>query len=107
MDLPSPLLLAMIASHRRRHRGRSRMKKLRLINPMPNNNPQDAGGIFNIVPLQLVTIASLTPDDWEIEIQDEAVEPVTFDDTPTLVGITIKACTARRGFAIAGRYRAQ
>jgi radical SAM superfamily enzyme YgiQ (UPF0313 family) len=80
------------------------MKQLRLINPMPNN-PKDAGGIFNIVPLQLVTIASLTPDDWQVEIQDEAVEPLTFDGKPTLVGITIKACTARRGFAIAERYR--
>jgi radical SAM superfamily enzyme YgiQ (UPF0313 family) len=83
------------------------MKRLRLINPMPNNNPTDSGGIFNIVPLQLVTIASLTPDDWEVEIQDEAVERLTFEGSPTLVGITLKACTARRAFAIADRYRAQ
>jgi radical SAM superfamily enzyme YgiQ (UPF0313 family) len=83
------------------------MKRLRLINPMPNNNPTDTGGIFNIVPLQLVTLASLTPDDWEVEIQDEAVERLTFGGAPTLVGITIKACTARRGFAIGARYRAR
>jgi radical SAM superfamily enzyme YgiQ (UPF0313 family) len=81
------------------------MKRLRLINPMPNNNLTDAGGIFNIVPLQLVTIASLTPADWDVEIQDEAVERLTFDGAPTLVGITLKACTARRAFAIAERYR--
>lgn len=83
------------------------MKRLRLINPMPNNNPEDAGGIFNIVPLQLVTLASLTPPSWQVEIQDEAVEPLRFDGRPDLVGITIKACTARRGFALAARYRAQ
>lgn len=80
--------------------------RLRLVNPMPNNNPQEGGGIFNIVPLQLVTIASLTPRSWDVEIQDEAVGPLHVDATPTLVGITIKACTAQRGFELARRYRA-
>jgi radical SAM superfamily enzyme YgiQ (UPF0313 family) len=83
------------------------MPTLRLINPMPNNNPRDSGGIFNIVPLQLVTLASLTPAAWQVEIQDEAVEPLRFEGAPDLVGITVKACTARRGYAIAARYRAR
>lgn len=82
------------------------MTRLRLINPMPNNNPRDSGGIFNIVPLQLVTVASLTPPDWEVEIQDESIAPLIVDEGPDLVGITIKACTARRGYELARRYRA-
>lgn len=81
------------------------MSKLRLINPMPGNNPQDSGGIFNIVPLQLITVASLTPESWTVEIQDESVEALGFDGSPDLVGITIKACTSKRGYEIARYYR--
>lgn len=82
------------------------MKKLRLINPLPHNHPNVlSGGIFNLVPLQLVTVASLTPEDWEVEIQDESIGGIKFDSSPDLVGISIKACASKRGYEIGKYYR--
>lgn len=82
------------------------MKKLRLINPLPHNHPNVlSGGIVNLVPLQLVTVASLTPEDWEVEIQDESIGKIKFDDTPDIVGISIKACASKRGYEIGNYYR--
>ncbi len=82
------------------------MKKLRLINPLPHNHPNIlSGGIFNIIPLQLVTIASLTPEDWEVDIQDESTGEIKFDDSPNLVGISIKSCSSKRGYEIGEYYR--
>ncbi len=83
------------------------MKRLRLVNPAPAGNRARNGNAdqFSIVPLQLTTVASITPGDWAVEIQDEIVEALRFDETPDLVGISVKACTSLRGYEIARWYR--
>ncbi|MDH3976642.1 MAG: B12-binding domain-containing radical SAM protein [Deltaproteobacteria bacterium] len=82
-------------------------KILRLINPIPNDvkRPSGMAHIFNIIPLQLATVASVTPENWDIDIQDENVTAIEHNAKPDLVGISIKACTANRGIEIANEYK--
>jgi len=60
-----------------------------------------AGG----APLALPTLAALTPSDCEVELTDENVEPVNFDDKADLVGITGMTCAIPRSYEIADEYR--
>jgi radical SAM superfamily enzyme YgiQ (UPF0313 family) len=58
-------------------------------------------------PLSLLVLGALTPPDWEVELADENVERVRFDDRPDLVGITVKVDTLARSREIARIYRAR
>jgi radical SAM superfamily enzyme YgiQ (UPF0313 family) len=55
--------------------------------------------------LTLVTIASLTPKNHFVYIEDENLRPVNFSDNPDIVGITVNVDTAYRAFDIAEIYR--
>lgn len=57
------------------------MKRLRLINPAPagNRTRNRNAEIFSLVPLQLLTIGSAAPANWDVEIQDEIIDNLTFD----------------------------
>lgn len=84
--------------------------RLRLINPAPAGNRARNGNadMFSIVPLQLVTVASYaSAHGWDVEIQDEIVEDLRFEGAIDLVGISVKACTAKRAYEIGRRYREQ
>jgi len=56
-------------------------------------------------PLSLMTVAALTPDDIEVEIVDEAVQPIVFDTEADLIGITATTAAANRAYEIADRFR--
>lgn len=56
-------------------------------------------------PLALLVLAALTPNSHRVTITDENVEPLKLDDSPDLVGISVKADTARRTWEIARSYR--
>jgi hypothetical protein len=56
-------------------------------------------------PLGLATLAGYLPDDAEVEIQDEHVEPLSLDDVQDLVVIQVYITSARRAYAIADHYR--
>lgn len=58
-------------------------------------------------PLGLATLASLCPSHDEIEIVDEHVENINFDDTPDLVCIQTYITNAYRAYKIADIYRAK
>jgi radical SAM superfamily enzyme YgiQ (UPF0313 family) len=58
-------------------------------------------------PLGLATIASFCPDDAEIELQDEHVQPLTLDDQPDLVVIQVYITSALRAYELADHYRAR
>ncbi|HYB21013.1 MAG TPA: radical SAM protein [Thermodesulfobacteriota bacterium] len=60
---------------------------------------------FRFPYLSLTSLAALTPQDIEITIEDENVQDVNFDDHPDLVAISIMTPLARRGYAIADRFR--
>ncbi|MFZ5831343.1 MAG: B12-binding domain-containing radical SAM protein [Planctomycetota bacterium] len=58
-------------------------------------------------PLSLMTIAGLTPDDWEIVVRDEHVESSEVDGDFDLVGIQTYISSARRAYALAACWRAR
>lgn len=57
-------------------------------------------------PLGLMCLAAYTPENIEVRIIDENVQPIDFTDVPHLVGITTLTATAARAYEIADRYRA-
>ncbi len=55
--------------------------------------------------LSLVTLASLTPRQHHVWIEDENISKISLTDSPDLVGITVNVDTSERAFCIAGQYR--
>jgi radical SAM superfamily enzyme YgiQ (UPF0313 family) len=82
-------------------------KRLLLINPV---NSGQSGLTVNrssvFPPLGLGIIAALTPDDFEIQLIDENIEPFRFI-TADLVGITAFTASVNRAYQIADVYREQ
>ena len=64
------------------------------------------GRAFQIPPLSLGVLASLTPDEFEIQLLDENLRDLDFSSAPDLVGITCLTASAPRAYEIADRYRA-
>lgn len=58
-------------------------------------------------PLGLATLAAYVPPHWEVELVDEHVETLDWDDNPDLVVIQIYITNAYRSYQIANHYRAQ
>jgi radical SAM superfamily enzyme YgiQ (UPF0313 family) len=56
-------------------------------------------------PLSILYIAGLTPKEHDVEIVDESVQPIDFQDAVDLVGITSMTFTAKRAYEIADEYR--
>ncbi|MBN2359546.1 MAG: B12-binding domain-containing radical SAM protein [Deltaproteobacteria bacterium] len=56
-------------------------------------------------PLGLITVAALTPPDWEVALVDENVEPVDLDAACDVVGIGAMNVQARRAFELADAFR--
>jgi radical SAM superfamily enzyme YgiQ (UPF0313 family) len=55
--------------------------------------------------MALLTLASLTPKEHRVYIEDENVKDIYFNDKPDLVGITINVDTSARAYKIAACYR--
>lgn len=80
--------------------------KVKLISPKMSLRPMDSEYKRALSPsLSLLTIASLTPPEHSVYIEDENTQKIDFDDRPDLVGITVNVDTAKRAYAIASRYR--
>jgi radical SAM superfamily enzyme YgiQ (UPF0313 family) len=83
----------------------AQQRKLLLVNPV---NTCRSGFSVNsssrFPPLGLGILASLTPDDWEVELADENFSPFTHRDAD-LVGITAFTSAANRAYQIAADYR--
>jgi radical SAM superfamily enzyme YgiQ (UPF0313 family) len=56
-------------------------------------------------PLGLMTLAGMTPDDWEITVRDEHVESSEVDGDFDVVGIQTYISSAPRAYELAGRWR--
>ena len=58
-------------------------------------------------PLGLLTLARLTPDDWELRIIDENLGPVDYEalPRPDLVGLTAFTSQATRAYELAREFR--
>jgi radical SAM superfamily enzyme YgiQ (UPF0313 family) len=64
-----------------------------------------SGKMFRFSMLSLLTVAELSPDDADIRIIDEQVEPVPEDEHFDLVGITAMTAAAPRAYTLARRFR--
>jgi len=84
-------------------------RKLLLVDPYPRENPYHLGPSERkaiwFPKLSLPVIAAYTPENWEVEIQDEAVRDIDFDCPADLVGISIMTCYAPRAYEIAAEFR--
>lgn len=60
---------------------------------------------FWLPPLALTTIAAQTPENYEVEIVDENVQDIDWNDCSGLVGITSLTSQAPRAYQIADRFR--
>lgn len=56
-------------------------------------------------PLQLGVLAALTPPSVEVELYDDRVEEIPFDQPTDLAAITVETFTARRAYEICDAYR--
>ncbi|MDR2941090.1 MAG: B12-binding domain-containing radical SAM protein [Treponema sp.] len=81
---------------------------IKLISPRMSLRPMDSA--FKRLmspPLSLVTIATLTPKEHRVWIEDENIVKIKLTDSPDLVGITVNVDTSERAFEIAKQYRSR
>ena len=60
---------------------------------------------FWFAKLTLPHLAALTPEDIEVRLLDEAVEPINFDEPTDLLGITVNTYLAMRAYEISAEFR--
>ncbi len=58
-------------------------------------------------PLSMAVLAALTPPEWEVTFYDDRMEPIDYEVTADLVGISIESYTAFRGYQIAKKFRSR
>lgn len=78
--------------------------KIELISPCLGD-PRNIGKAFHLPQIGLALIAGLTPDDMDVSITDELVQPIDFSKSVDLVGITVTSKTAMRAYEIADEFR--
>jgi radical SAM superfamily enzyme YgiQ (UPF0313 family) len=81
------------------------MKKILFINPVNKINVMKKSKALALPPYSFLVLASLTPDDVEVQIMDEAYEDINFDTKADLVGITCLTYTANRAYEISTEFR--
>lgn len=84
-------------------------RRLLLVDPYPRNNPYHLTAAERravwFPKLSLPTIAAYTPETWDVDLVDEAVEDIDFDDPCEMVGLSIMTCYAPRAYEIAAEFR--
>jgi radical SAM superfamily enzyme YgiQ (UPF0313 family) len=81
------------------------MKKILLICPAYRTKLLENVRVLALPPLNLLMLAAYTPNDFSVEILDEAFNDIDFDSKPDLVGITCMTPLAPRAYEIAGEFR--
>lgn len=79
--------------------------KILLVNPLREGRGQSAVRFMNATPLALPTLKALTPDDIEVKIIDENIEPLNFDESYDLIGVTVMLHVSQRAIEIAQEFR--
>jgi radical SAM superfamily enzyme YgiQ (UPF0313 family) len=83
------------------------VKKILFINPAFKESLHSNIKVLAIPPLNLAMIAAYTPDHYEIEIVDEAVEDFDPNAKADLVGVTCMTPLAPRAYEIATHFRSR
>lgn len=89
--------------------GSAQTRRLLLVDPYPRNNPyhltaSERRAVW-FPKLSLPVIAAYTPEHWQVDLVDEAVEDVDFDHPCDLVGLSVMTCYAPRAYEIAAEFR--
>lgn len=87
--------------------------KLKLISPCASKlringkTPRQLSGVRSkMPPWSLCCIAAVTPDSWEISIEDEMMDEIVYDDNPDLVVISIiAAASSSRAYELGDYFR--
>lgn len=80
-------------------------KKILLVNPAFKGSMHSNIKVLAIPPLNLAMIARYTPERFDVQLVDEAVEDLDFDSPADLVGITCMTPLAPRAYEIAGEFK--
>lgn len=84
------------------------MPRVTLIYPAIGRKPGEAFvRSWQLQPLAIARLAALTPPEWTVTFMDDRVEPIDFSIETDLVGISIETYSAKRGYAIAERFRSR
>jgi radical SAM superfamily enzyme YgiQ (UPF0313 family) len=79
---------------------------IKLIAPKTTKRPMDSDWKTQMSPpLSLLVLGALTPEEHSVTLEDENVENLELEDSPDLVGITVKVDTVYRATEIATNYR--
>src|SRR5215207_756948 len=62
---------------------------------------------WQMQPLSMALLASITPPDVEVRFFDDRMEPIGYDEPADLVAISVETFTALRAYRIARRFRAR
>ena len=84
------------------------MKRLyiKLIQPKMLRRPMDTGIKLHMAPpLGLLTIVNLLRDENRVELENENIGRIRYEDTPDIVGISVTVDTLPRAIKIARRFR--
>lgn len=85
---------------------KNRKLYIKLIAPKMSMRPMDSEFKRRMSPsLSLVTLASLTPSEHKVIIEDENIQQIQYNDNPDLVGITVNVDTSERAKQISSIYR--
>jgi radical SAM superfamily enzyme YgiQ (UPF0313 family) len=81
--------------------------KVKLISPAYVDEKRRGmqGKVFQLPPFSLAAVAAATPDDVEVQIIDESIEPIFYESDCDLVGITVLTRFAPHAYEIAQRFR--
>lgn len=79
--------------------------KLKLIHPCVGKKGKKYVRTWQMEPLNLAVLASLTPNNVEISFSDDRVEDIDFDDPSDLIGITVETYNAKRAYYLADNFR--
>ena len=80
--------------------------RVTLVSPgRQRKKPGIIGKAFHVPPLSLGVLASLTPPDVELNLIDENLRDIDYDDVPDLVGITCLTAVAPRVYEISRNFR--
>lgn len=81
--------------------------KVKLISPAYVDEKRRGmqGRVFQLPPFSLAAVAAATPNDVEVQIIDESIEPISYEADCNLVGITVLTRFAPHAYEIARRFR--
>lgn len=81
---------------------------VKLISPRMSLRPMDSEYKRLLSPsISLLVLASLTPSEHRVTIEDENAGDLDLDDSPSLVGISVNIDTSGRAYRLADHYRSR